>query len=415
MAPPTSTTTSNVKAATNADEKSVSEKFGKLHLKHTAGASSYGDFDTHFYSGQDEISPDGLLRISGKYRAKSTVPDFLPTWDPTEKYDPLTFHTYEDPGLRGDPEFSNLLSQGIDGQVTLKKITPKLGTEISGIQLSQLSDASKDDLALLVAQRGIVVFRDQDFSSNGPQFVVDYAKHFGKLHIHQTSGHPENIPELHITYRRPDHREFERAFEDSNNAITWHTDVSYELQPPSYTFFNVLEGPDGGGDTLFADSIEAFERLSPTFKEFLSGLHVIHSSIEQAENSKSLGGVQRRAPTAHVHPLVRVHPVLKRKSLFVNKSFSRRIIELKKPESDLLLNFLYNLIDNSHDLQLRAKWEPNTVAIWDNRRVHHSAVIDWEEPVHRHAFRITPQAERPVEDLKYLNDENYYPSSTATF
>ena len=105
---------------------------------------------------------------------------------------------------------------------------------------------------------------------------------------------------------------------------------------------------------------------------------------------------------------MRVHPVLKRKALFVNESFSRRIVELKKPESDALLRFLYDIVGRTHDLQLRANWEPNTVAIWDNRRVQHSAVVDWEEPVHRHAFRITPQGERPVEDLKYLNDKNYY-------
>ncbi|CCE93838.1 TauD/TfdA dioxygenase family protein TDEL_0G04710 [Torulaspora delbrueckii] len=389
-------------------ETEASERFGKLNLVHSEEAPRTGDYDTHFYAGQDEVSEDGILRINSEYRAKSTVPDFLPTWDPREKLPPLEFHEYHDPGLRADPSFPNLFPEQLQDQYKTKRITPKLGTEVRGVQLSQLTDAGKDELALLVAQRGIVVFRDQDFSKAGPQGVVDYAKHFGKLHVHQTSGHPENVPELHITYRRPDHKEFERVFEQDISSIFWHTDVSYELQPPSYTFFNVLEGPNGGGDTLFADAFEAFDRLSPTMQEFISGLHVIHSAYEQAENSKGAGGVQRRLPTAHIHPLVRVHPVLKRKALFVNESFSRRIVELKKPESDALLRFLYDIVGRTHDLQLRANWEPNTVAIWDNRRVQHSAVVDWEEPVHRHAFRITPQGERPVEDLKYLNDKNYY-------
>lgn len=371
----------------------------------------YGNFDTHFFSGQDEVSSDGVLRISPKYRLKSNYAAFLPAWDPKQKFDPLTFHEYHDPALRADPRFTNLL--GKSKNEVVRKITPKFGTEIDGIQLTSLDNAGKDELALLVAQRGVVIFRNQDFAKKGPQYAVEYGKHFGQLHVHQTSGAPEGYPELHITFRRPDHTEFERVFQDSLTSLRFHTDVSYELQPPSYTFFSVLEGPDGGGDTLFSDSVTAYERLSPVFQEFLGKLHVIHSSKEQADNSKLHGGIQRRKPVTHIHPLIRVHPVLKKKSIFVNSTFSRRIVELKKAESDLLLNFLYELVNTSLDLQLRAKWEPGTVTIWDNRRTHHSATIDWEEPISRHAFRITPQGERPIEDLKYLNDRRYFPSEAT--
>ncbi|KAH3902439.1 sulfonate dioxygenase SCDLUD_000016 [Saccharomycodes ludwigii] len=368
---------------------------------------TFGYFDTHFIAGQDEVSADGLLRVNKKYRDASKYPDFLPTWDPNEKYPPIEFHKYEDPALRANPKFPNLFPKGVEHYTS--KITPKLGAEIRGIQLTDLNDKAKDELALFTAQRGVVVFIDQDFIEKGPVCATEYVKHFGKLHIHQTSGRPESTPYLHIAFRRPDHSEFERVFKDSNSSIRWHTDVSYELQPPSYTFFGQVEGPDSGGDTLFADSIEAYNRLSPKFQKFLNGLHVVHSSREQAASSKKQGGIQRRESVGYVHPLVRVHPVLKQKSLFVNRSFSRRIVELKKAESDLVLDFLYNLIDNTHDLQLRARWAPGSVAIWDNRRAHHSAVIDWEEPVSRHNFRVTPHGERPVEDLKFLNDETYYP------
>lgn len=365
----------------------------------------YGNFDTHFYAGQDEVGSDGVLRIAKAYRQKAKHPEFLPTWDPRQKYPPLEFFKYEDPALRADPSFPNLLN----GKTSLKPITPKLGTEIRGLQLTKLSDAAKDELALLVAQRGVVVLRDQDFVDQGPGYAEDYGRHFGKLHIHQTSGAPEGHPHLHITFRRPDRKEFDRVFQDAASSVSFHTDVSYELQPPSYTFFAQLEGPESGGDTLFADTIEAFDRLSPHFQEFLSTLHVIHSSKEQAFSSKANGSIQRRAPVTHIHPLVRVHPVLKKKCLFVNRAFSRKIVELKSGESSHLLDFLYGIIESGHDLQLRAKWEPGTVAIWDNRRTQHSAIVDWEDPVTRHNVRITPQAERPVEDLKYLNDPTYYP------
>lgn len=385
----------------------------RLHLKYAG--SDNGNHDTHFYEGQDERSEDGILRINPKYRAKAEAPSFLPTWDPAEKYDPLTFHQYEDPALRANESFPNLFPTSQKSNIVVKRITPKLGSEIQGLQLSGLSSEAKDELALLIAQRGVVVFRDQDFSSKGPEYVAKYVEHFGKLHIHQTSGHPERVAPLHITYRRPDYEEFERLFADRANSIFWHSDVSYELQPPSYTFFTVLQGPDSGGDTLFSDGIEAFERLSPTFKIFLSGLHVIHSGIEQAKHSKSQGGIQRRQAAAYIHPLIRYHPVLKKKSLFVDPSFSKRIVELKRPESDSLLKFLFDLIGNTNDIQLRADWKAGTVAIWDNRRVHHSAVVDWEEPVSRHAVRITPQGERPVEDPKYLNDSEYYSDPVGVF
>lgn len=362
-----------------------------------------GDFDTHFNKETDEITENGVLTVSNKDRQAAKYPDFLPEWDPNQKFPPLKFFKHEDPGLRADPSFPNLFPKGKEQNV--KRITPKLGSEVLDVQLSQLDDKGKDELALLVAQRGVVVFRDQDFASYGPSFAVNYGKHFGRLHIHPTSGAPKDHPELHITYRRANPGEFNRAFAERVNAITWHSDVSYELQPPGVTFFSVLDGPDAGGDTIFADTVEAYKRLSPEFQKRLAGLHVLHTSGDQASNSRKQGGVERRQPVSHIHPLIRTHPVTKEKIIYLNRPFSRRIVELKQDESDYLLNFLYNHIELAHDLQLRAKWEPNTVVIWDNRRVSHSAVIDWEEPVSRHAFRITPQAERPVEDLNDLNKE----------
>lgn len=362
-----------------------------------------GNFDIHFYDGVDEIQNDGTLIVNKSNRDASRYPEFLPTWNPQETYEPLKFFKHVEPGKRADPAFPNLLPSTRDYQ--LANVTPKLGSEISGIQLSQLDSNGKDELALLVAQRGVVIFRNQDFSSHGPQFAVDYGRHFGRLHIHPTSGAPKHYPELHITYRRADPGEFERVFSENTNAVSWHTDVSYELQPPGTTFFSVLEGPEAGGDTIFANVVEAYNRLSPEFQERLDGLHVLHTSEDQASNSRSLGGIEKRRPVANIHPLIRIHPATKQKYIYLNRSFSRRIVELKTQESNYLMEFLYRHIEGAHDLQARAKWEPNSVVVWDNRVVQHSAIIDWDAPVSRHAFRITPQAERPVADLAELNKE----------
>lgn len=117
---------------------------------------------------------------------------------------------------------------------------------------------------------------------------------------------------------------------------------------------------------------------------------------------------------SNIHPLVRTHPVTGEKYLFLNREFGRKIIELKKEELDNLLEFLFRHVEQAHDLQLRALWEPNTVVLWDNRRTVHLAVIDWDTPVVRHAFRISPQGERPVEDLAFLNDESYLQEKYAS-
>ena len=365
----------------------------------------FGNFDIHFVEGTDEIEQDGTLVINKLNRDQLKFPDFLPTWDPRQKYPPLKFFKHEDPGARADKSLPNLFPK--DSDHVQKRITPKLGTEVTGIQLSQLDDKGKDELALYVAQRGVVVFREQDFATKGPKFATEYGSHFGRLHVHPTSGAPKDHPELHITYRRADEGEFNRVFSNRLNSIGWHSDVSYELQPPGTTFFTVLQGPDAGGDTIFADVVEAYNRLSPEFQKRLANLHVLHTSEDQANNSRNQGGIERRKPVSNIHPLIRQHPATGDKYIYLNRPFSRRIVELKEDESEYLLNFLYQHIESAHDLQMRARWEPNSVVVWDNRRVVHSAVIDWDTPVSRHAFRITPQAERPVEDLKDLNKEEY--------
>src|SRR5690606_13851582 len=103
----------------------------------------------------------------------------------------------------------------------------------------------------------------------------------------------------------------------------------------------------------------------------------------------------RRAPVAHVHPIVRRHPVTGEKAIYVNPQFTRYIVGMKKEESDLLLNFLYDHLAKGADFQARVRWEKGTVVVWDNRVTAHSALVDWHGGERRHLARITPQAERP--------------------
>ncbi|KAF4635760.1 hypothetical protein G7Y89_g2332 [Cudoniella acicularis] len=322
-------------------------------------------------------------------------PAYLPTWNPAQIYPPLEPYTHVEHGLAADPKFPDLLAEG----TKVTKLTPTIGSEVTGVQLSKLSPAGKDQLALLVAQRKVVAFRNQDFADLPLQEALDFGGYFGRHHIHPTSGSPDGFPELHIVHRYgpPGSSEFDSFLANRNSSASWHSDVTYEAQPPGTTFLYLLDGPPDGGDTLFANQAEAYNRLSEPLKERLHGLKAVHSGFEQAQFGKERSGLVRREPVKNEHPIVRTHPITGEKALFINRGFTRSIVGLKKEESDALLNFLYDHISRGIDWQARVKWAPGTVVVWDNRVTVHSATLDWSTGERRHLARIQPQAEAPYE------------------
>ena len=257
------------------------------------------------------------------------------------RYPPLSLFEHYDHGKDADPGFPDLLPRGL---AEVDDITPFIGSEVHGVQLSKLSDAGKDQLALFVAQRRVVgkstkysravskfcsvlmwananpksAFRDQDFASLPIQEAVEYAGYFGRHHVHQTSGAPKGFPEIHLVFRGADDRTGAKFLQQRTNTITWHSDVTFEKQPPGTTFLYVLDGPSTGGDTLFGDMAQAYKRLSPDFRKRLHGLRAVHSGVEQVNASLNGGGIARRDPVTSEHPIVRTHPVTGEKALYVN-------------------------------------------------------------------------------------------------
>jgi sulfonate dioxygenase len=319
----------------------------------------------------------------------------LPTWDPKQKYPPLEPFEHVDLGLKADAAYPELLGEG----VTIKHLTPNAGSEVRGIQLSTLSDAGKAELARLVAERKVVAFREQDFAKLPISQALEFGSAFGRHHIHPASGSPEGHPEIHLVHRGAgDSSSFGAAANGNRiSSVGWHSDVSYEQQPPGTTFLYVLDLPATGGDTLFADAAEAYRRLSPAFQQRLHGLQAVHSGHEQAQASRDRGGIVRREPIRSEHPLVRTHPVTGDKAIYVNPQFTRNIVGLRREESDALLKFLYDHLAYSADLHVRVTWERDTVVVWDNRVTQHTALADWKTGERRHLARITPQAEKPYE------------------
>lgn len=343
-----------------------------------------------FAQGTASTNYQGELNGTGGY-APATYPHYLPYWDDV-KYPPLEPFEAVEHGKDADPTFSSLLKNA-----EVKDLTANIGAEVSGTQLSKLDKAGKDELALFVAQKKVVAFRNQDFANLSIQEAQDFAEYYGPSHIHPASGAPKGFPKVHLVHRSAADTTAADYFQERTNSVTWHSDVTYEIQPPGTTFLYHLEGPPAGGDTLFANMAVAYQRLSPAFQERLHGLQAVHSGHEQAAAALSRKSIVRREPVANIHPVIRTHPATGEKALYVNPQFTRRIVGFKKEESDFLLNFLYQHIASSADLQARVKWESGTVVVWDNRVTAHSAILDWQDGQRRHLARLTPQAERPFE------------------
>ncbi|KAH7308438.1 hypothetical protein B0I35DRAFT_491543 [Stachybotrys elegans] len=319
-------------------------------------------------------------------------PDYLPFYDPLEKVEDLGEFEHFDPGHRADPQLPNLLATA---------------TKIDGVQLSQLSPAGLDELALMAAKRGALVFRNQDFGDIGFERQKEIVRHFGPLHIHGWAPHPAAGSEEHmIIYDHIDDLRVRKSWK-GRSPVQWHTDQSPEPQTPGTTFICMLESPAAaGGDTLISSSVQAFKSLSPRFRKRLEGLTAIHSNNDGVaqELKNGNGAVMRRAQLEQEHPVVILHPVTEEKALYVNPVYTKRIVGFDQEESDYLLKFLFDHIAKRQDFQCRVRYEAGTVLVWDQRVTNHSQTLDYPAGERRHAFRLTPLANKPIPSMVEKDD-----------
>ena len=174
----------------------------------------------------------------------------------------------------------------------------------------------------------------------------------------------------------------------------WHSDVSCDAEPPLGTVLHMHEVPEVGGDTLFASAYAAYDRLSAPMQGMLEGLTAIHDGESRYrgryEGAKDAGKVY---PVSE-HPVVCTHPVSGRKVLFVNRIFTKRIVQLSERESDGVLRVLFDHIETP-EFQCRFRWEAGSVAFWDNRCAQHHAIWDYY-PQRRRGLRVTIKGARPA-------------------
>ena len=264
----------------------------------------------------------------------------------------------------------------------IQKMTPTIGAELHGIDLSQplgneafaaVHDALMDNL--------VIFFRDQTLDAEQQKA---FGQRFGTLHIHPAA------PSV------PGHPELMRIHADANSTFVngegWHSDVSCDAEPPmgSVLYMQVL--PEVGGDTLFANMYAAYEALSQPMQRLLAGLTAVHDGEGLYRGRYGTDDRGRVYPRAE-HPVVRTHPVTGRPALFVNSFFTTRINGLTKSESDALLAFLFRHIETP-EFACRFRWQPRSVAFWDNRATQHQALWDYF-PHTRTGTRVTITGDRP--------------------
>ena len=264
--------------------------------------------------------------------------------------------------------------------IDVAALTKPIGAEISGADLTApLSDRMVGELHAALMAHQVLFFRDQPLDHASHERLGRY---FGELAGHSgvggIAGHP-NVVKIH-------------ADKDSTFIAgeDWHMDLSEDPEPAMGSILYLHTVPPVGGDTLFASMTAAYEALSPAMKAFLDPLSAVHDSNHIYR--ELFPDVDKQYPT-NTHPLVRTHPVTKKKCLFFSKSKIIKINGLTKAEGAALCEFLARHTENPN-FQVRFRWRPHSIAFWDNRCTQHFATWDYF-PETRSGFRVSIAGDKP--------------------
>lgn len=255
-------------------------------------------------------------------------------------------------------------------RISVRPIAGALGAEIDGPDLSRPLDAETVvEIRRAFLAHLVIFFRAQRLT---PQQQLEFARCFGEpIEYPQLRGLPE-CPLITPVVKL----EHERV----NFGGVWHSDTTYLECPPMASILYAVEIPPCGGDTLFANQYLAYETLSEGLRAALLGLRGVNTSTK-ADVSKTREERLREAgaelkPLCGIHPVVRTHPESGRRALYVNSGHTAQFEHWTEAESRALLEYLF-----AHQVRpeftCRFRWEPGSLAFWDNRCAQHNPVNDY--------------------------------------
>lgn len=291
------------------------------------------------------------------------------------------------------------------GGITVRRLAGHIGAEIHGVDLSQpLDEETVAKIRRKLLKYKVVFFRDQRI---GHAEQIAFARQFGELthaHPHEDAP-PAEFPEILTIDPRRYEQKYGESFRDryTKRQYTyyggWHTDVTASVNPPAASLLRAETVPEFGGDTTWTNQVAAYEGLSEPLQKLVDGLRAEHRFLAGQERSDEGDELSRRIKAnllvSH-HPVVRVHPETGEKALYVNPGFTTRILGLSATESRKLLELLFEHLTRA-EYTVRFKWEPGSVAFWDNRATAHLGPQDIGHlEVERVLHRVTLIGDRPV-------------------
>ncbi|MFC0863168.1 TauD/TfdA dioxygenase family protein [Sphaerimonospora cavernae] len=266
--------------------------------------------------------------------------------------------------------------------LTVKRLTYAIGAEVGGVDLSRPLDPEVvKEVKDLFHEHQVLFFRDQHIDDAAQR---DFAAHFGPLqHFAFLPPVSEGLPEVHAI-------EIDPSKPKTANSDIWHSDATFLARPPLGSLLRAVQLPAVGGDTLWASMYAAYDALSSKVQRLIDDMAAVHDSSNSASHARKAANADFQPIT---HPVVRTHPVTGRKALFVNKIFTTRLVGLTDRENETLLPMLTDHV-RSPDFQVRFRWEPGSMALWDNRCTQHYAVADYAE--RRRMHRVVIDGDTPA-------------------
>lgn len=278
--------------------------------------------------------------------------------------------------------------------MNIAPLSVHIGAEVSGVDIAApLSDETIATLRAALLRWKVLFFRDQALEH---QSHIDFARCFGEpTPGHVVFGGDEQYPEIYSVAK---HRAANDGYLPVERSWTgWHTDITAAINPPCASILRGVVVPPYGGDTQWTNLAVAYDHLSPTLRGFLDTLRVVHRFSPPLQNAgKDYAEKVGQKDLAAEHPLVTVHPETGERVLYISPDFAKSITGLSRRESDVLLEMLWEHAVRP-EFTIRFKWQPGSVAIWDNRATAHLAPRDiYETDFDRQFYRVTLVGEVPV-------------------
>ncbi|MGD0106367.1 MAG: TauD/TfdA family dioxygenase [Rhodopila sp.] len=275
-------------------------------------------------------------------------------------------------------------------------LTGHIGAEIAGVDLRKpLSTGVVEEISAALLKWKVVFFRGQNLTH---EEHIAFASAFGQPTVgHPVFGFVEGYPQIYSIAR--DRFKARQVGELVIRPWTgWHTDVTAAVNPPAASILRGVDIPPYGGDTMWTNLAEAYKGLSEPVRRFVETLRGVHYFTPPEGQTATPDFVERskRRPLVSEHPLVRVIPENGERVLFVSPSFLKRIAGVTPSESQHMLELLWEHVTRP-EYTVRFRWQPGSIAFWDNRTTSHLAPRDiYSLDFDRQLYRITLRGDVPV-------------------